>query len=169
MQCYRSRNNSKNIKHYNDSSNIYEIFNNTKKIEKHFNKKLYFNLINSNLNGLISNKNIRYKRSFSYLNKENENKIYLKKRINRKKLNLDFSNSKFNSTNVSSRNYTPINNNRDVNNFSFINNNISNIKANLMNKKSFKTLNKYENRCPIKIKNLEPFKMFIENFKKKKI
>ena len=165
---YRSRNNSKIIKHYNDSSNIYEIFNNTKKIEKHFNKKLNSNLINSNLNDLISIKNIRHKRSFSYLDKENENKIGPKKRINRKRSNLDLSNSKFNSTNVSSRNNTPINININLNNFSLINNNISNIKANLINKKSFKTLNKCENRCSIKIKNLEPFKMFLENMKELK-
>ena len=83
---YRNRSNCNIIKHYNDSSNIYEIFNNTKTIEKHYNKQLHYVLVNSNLNDLSCIRNIKSTKnrsSFSFWNPKNE--IKNKIRIHRKK------------------------------------------------------------------------------------
>jgi hypothetical protein len=137
---------------------------------KHYNKQLYFTLINSNLDDLAYNKNTKIKRSFSYLNKENETKniICPKKRIYRKRSNLELTYSKYNNTNTSSRYNTPIKNKINLNNFSNVNegNIISKSKPNLISYKSNKALNIIKNKCPIKLKTLEPFKGFLKNYKK---
>ena len=169
MMSYRNKSNKNIRRYFNDSSNIYEIFNNTKKIEKHFNKKLHHNLINSNLNELGCNKNIKNMRN---LKNENRNIICSKKRNLRKSVNIDLINSRFNSTNISSRNNTPINTKTNLSNFSNVNENNSPISKNrpyLKYNKSINLLKMSKNKDPIKFKNYKPYINFKENFNNKNL